>query len=650
MRVKTRLCAAVLPLACMLSASEAVAQEAITTPILSLPVTNFRDIAGVAQQFGGSGYAYTTAHDGTMRAGVFYRSNALGGMSAADQTAINKLGIVLDIDLRTPTEVAADPDIVPKGATYENINVIGTSSTSIPTSGAAATVQMMQQLNVDFVSVGHERAAISQVLLDMAHADGAVLFHCTAGKDRTGWVAAVLGNIAGMSSDDIMSNYLATNSYSATLIAAEMKAYTAKYGAAFANAIAPALGVQSSFLQAGLDQVTSEYGTMQNYILQGLGLTQADIYVLRAKMVYYAMLPGEAGMSGNAASGAAFLRSLQNSPLSGHYTAFNDYLQSAIDAGTLNGEQMLVGGQVYADTASALTRSALATNQMIASHISGVGLEPGAGSVWMSGLGDYTKNKGGSGNADNIERIAGGMMGATYRVNAHAALNAGLGYGTGSVSSAGAGNILNTYSLSFGGRYGATSLEQGGYVAGQAEYEYALERAHRDLGNGLGAALGHTHADVYSGQIALGERFQTGQVILSPQAGLYVSHVNVNGFTETGSELALAEARLKHTFTALTFAIPVQLPQTHYQNWQLSPALSVSYDRVLGSPAVRSTGTLDGYSVSQTSAFHSPNLFGASLGLTAANGAWSVQVKTGSEFTTDGGNGFDGHLAVSHKF
>lgn len=650
MSVKKRLVAAALPLAFVLSTSAAFAQEAINTPIFSLPVTNFRDIAGVAQQFGGSGYAYTTANDGTMRTGVFYRSNALGNMSAADQATINKLGIVEDIDLRTPTEVAADQDIVPVGATYENINVIGTSAVNFVPSSAAAVVQFMQQTNANFVSVDHERTAIAQVLLDMAHANGAVLFHCTAGKDRTGWVTAVLDNIAGMSSSDIMANYLATNQYSATLIASEMTAYTAKYGAQFANAMAPALGVQASFLQAGLDQVASEYGTMQTYLTQGLGLTQADIYVLRAKMVDFGALPGEANMSGNAASGAAFLRSLQNSPLSGTYTAFNYYLQSAIDAGTLNGEQSVVGGQIYADTASALTRAALASNQMIEAHTTGVDLTPGTGNVWMTTSGNYAQNNGDDGNANDVERMAGGMLGVTYRANTKVALNAGLGYGVGSLSSAGASNLLNTYSLTVGGRYALTSLQQGVYTAVQADYEYAAERVHRSLGNGLGAALGHTHANVYGGQLSVGDRFKAGTVIVSPEAGFYASYVDTDGLTETNSELALTQARLQHTFTALTFAVPVQLPQTQYKNWQLSPSLGVSYDRVLGSPEVRSTGTLYGYNVSQNAAFHSANLFGAHVGLEAATGRWSLKANAGSQFTAEGGTGFDGHLALGYKF
>ncbi len=68
-------------------------------------------------------------------------------------------------------------------------------------------------------------------------------------------------------------------------------------------------------------------------------------------MVDYLTLPGQSGFVGNAAAGAALLNDLQDSPLSGNYTAFNYYLQSAIDAGTLGGVQSQVGGQVNADAA-----------------------------------------------------------------------------------------------------------------------------------------------------------------------------------------------------------------------------------------------------------------------------------------------------------
>ena len=128
----------------------------------------------------------------------------------------------------------------------------------------------------------------------------------------------LLQSIAGVPSATIMWDYLASNNY---IGLGTNQPY-----------------VQRQWLQAGLDQITASYGSMYAYLTKGLGLTQA------AKMVYYAELPGRSGFSGNAAGGAALLNDLQNSPLSGHYTAFNYYLQSAIDAGTLCGAETRVGG------------------------------------------------------------------------------------------------------------------------------------------------------------------------------------------------------------------------------------------------------------------------------------------------------------------
>ena len=82
----------------VLSLSIAAAQAAGNTP-LDTPrlrnIDNFRDVAGTTT-------AYSTANDGTMRSGVFYRSNALTP-SAADLGTLNSLGIKAVYDLRTPT-------------------------------------------------------------------------------------------------------------------------------------------------------------------------------------------------------------------------------------------------------------------------------------------------------------------------------------------------------------------------------------------------------------------------------------------------------------------------------------------------------------------------------------------------------------------
>ena len=211
-----------------------------------------------------------------------------------------------------------------------------------------------EDLYCNFVTNSVERANFHTLLIDLAKSSGPVLYHCDFGKDRTGWTSVILQSIAGVSLATITQDYLASNAY-----------------------LHDPFAVQKSWLDAALDEVNKPipqgglFGSMHAYLTEGLGLTQADIYVLRAKMVYYQTLPGQSSFSGNAAAGAAFLNELQNSPLSGNYAAFNYYLQSAIDAGTLGGVETQVGGQVHADAVSYLLRQPLWVDWAIAPYTAG---------------------------------------------------------------------------------------------------------------------------------------------------------------------------------------------------------------------------------------------------------------------------------------
>ena len=76
-------------------------------------------------------------------------------------------------------------------------------------------MKLMQETNRAFVGDAGMRAQFGTLFNELASVDAAQLLHCTAGKDRTGWAAAVLQSIAGVDSATIMSDYLATNEYSA---------------------------------------------------------------------------------------------------------------------------------------------------------------------------------------------------------------------------------------------------------------------------------------------------------------------------------------------------------------------------------------------------------------------------------------------------
>ncbi len=635
-----------------LSLTPATAQEIISTPILS-STPNFRDLAGISSSFGGTGFANTTANNGVMRTGVFYRSDYLS-LNNADWTTISALNIGRDIDLRTPSEITANPDLVPSGATHTNINIYGTQSpTPEPafTAAPSVAINFMQASYQAFVTDPVQRAGFHNVLITLATDSGADLWHCSGGKDRTGWTAMLMETIAGVSSATIMRDYLATNSYTAALISTTRAELLLQYPTANPATIDALLGVQASYLQAGLDQVIASYGSMYAYLTQGLGLTQADIYVLRAKMVFYQMLPGQSGFAGNAAAGATFLNVLQNSRLSGHYTAYNYYLQSAIDAGTLGGVQERVGAQVHADAAAFLLRRPQWIDEAITPYTNGRDLREAQTRFWFAGLGGDFESDGRAGVAGSTEYSAGTLIGATHRFNNQTNANLGIGYNWGSVASADADATLNTVLATIGGRYGFANLEEGFFVAARGDVGWVDYESKRTLGGGLGTARGSTNGAVYSGLFSLGDVIRLSPFTMTLQTGVRVTHVSLGGFDENGSDLALSINGIDQTYPSVLIDLDVTLDRQQLGVWSIAPAFTLGYERILDNARVESMGTLYGFGVTQYSAFDSHDLIKAGLGLTAQHDAFTI--KAGVNGIVGGGaesTGIGGQLSIGYSF
>ncbi|MDE1005187.1 MAG: tyrosine-protein phosphatase [Paraburkholderia fungorum] len=247
------------------------------TPRLA-SVSNFRDVAGAAA-------GYPTVDGKQMRRGAFYRANALT-LSTADAATLNKLGIASVYDLRTPGEIARTADILPSGAISQALDVLGVNDFVTPTlDTAAAAVAFMEGEARAYVTGAAQRVGYGEILTRLANGAGAQLFHSSAGKDRTGWVAALLLSIANVPLDVIMQDYLLSNVYLAQSIQAKTATLQAQDGDAVATIESPLFNVQENYLQAGFDQVQASYGTMASYLTQGLGLSQATIDMLHARLV-----------------------------------------------------------------------------------------------------------------------------------------------------------------------------------------------------------------------------------------------------------------------------------------------------------------------------------------------------------------------------
>jgi len=233
---------------------------------------NFRDAGG-----------YRTADGSWVKMGVIYRSGDISKLSAADLAELQRLGIHTIYDLRTDGEIAAAPDQVPAGATDTQENILGVAGTTgfAPTSPAAATQEMITA-EVTMVDAPSAQTGYHNVLTGIAdRKDLAVVYHCTAGKDRTGWASAVLLTALGVPQATVEQDYLASNTYNAASNAATLAQLPPAYQAIYE----PLLTVTPAYLASGFNEVTAEYGTFDNYLSKGLGIDSRTLRELRAQLL-----------------------------------------------------------------------------------------------------------------------------------------------------------------------------------------------------------------------------------------------------------------------------------------------------------------------------------------------------------------------------
>lgn len=241
-------------------------------------IDNFRDVAG-------TGAGYSGSFGMHVNKGVFYRANAITP-KGGDMATLDGLGLSKIYDLRTAKEISDKPDVLPAGVAYENIPILAGDiyqmAFSIKSPDEARG--LMRDANRAFVTGAAERAGFTKLLTGLAETDGPQVFHCTAGKDRTGWASMLLLSIAGVDESTIMNDYLLTNEYSTNSIQATL-AMIAQMAPGMEGNFQPLLVVDASYIQAGLDQVKASYGTIDNYLTEGLGLSQGTITALKAKLL-----------------------------------------------------------------------------------------------------------------------------------------------------------------------------------------------------------------------------------------------------------------------------------------------------------------------------------------------------------------------------
>lgn len=240
---------------------------------------NCRDLTGI------------TARDGAViHPGRVFRSDALGPATDADLTVLadRKVGTV--IDFRTDPEVDRGPDRLPPGARYLRLPIDAGDIGAILSGGDAlpvgdALADTMRTINRQFVTVAAFREQFATALRVVAGAGHAVLYHCTAGKDRTGWMTTIVLSVLGVDRDTVIEDYLASNAYVAGELNAELAPLVEAGLLPSVEAAAPVVYQDRSYLQAGFDQADHTYGGMENYLREGLGFAEPDLIALRKHLI-----------------------------------------------------------------------------------------------------------------------------------------------------------------------------------------------------------------------------------------------------------------------------------------------------------------------------------------------------------------------------
>jgi len=231
--------------------------------------SNFRDLGG-----------YPTADGRTVRWRQIFRSNHLGHLTDGDVAVLRELGVRSAFDFRGTEERTAAlcgmPEISVHSLPVEPtvvaaLRAIMAAGTPLSTDHA---VEVMRGSYSGYVqnNTPHFRTLFAHLLEE----DRAPLvIHCTAGKDRTGFACALILHTLGVSEDIISEDYLLTNRFYRR---------DPNHSSDLPDDIKQVLGsVQTSFLAAAFEAINADYGDLETYLRDGLGLGNAERAHLEAR-------------------------------------------------------------------------------------------------------------------------------------------------------------------------------------------------------------------------------------------------------------------------------------------------------------------------------------------------------------------------------
>jgi len=260
---------------------------ALPTPILGC-APNFRDIGG-----------YAGADGGTVRYGRIFRSQLILHPTEADLTALRGIDIRAVCDLRGEHERETAPNswIEKPFPVMHHLNIgmdvragAGELLAIIAADPTVTGVRKMMMFTYDLLPRAFE-GKLGPVFDDIAAGDRfPMLIHCTAGKDRTGFLTALIQLSLGVSRDEVFYDYALTEKY--TDMDRMMAASAAYLKGIVGDRVEPdpemlrlLCGTSPDYLNAALNAVNRDYGSVSNYLEKTAGFDAAKLEKTRVNLL-----------------------------------------------------------------------------------------------------------------------------------------------------------------------------------------------------------------------------------------------------------------------------------------------------------------------------------------------------------------------------
>ena len=253
---------------------------------------NFRDLGNLPLTGGGS-----TAN------GVLYRSDAISALTPQGLQDLAGSGIGVIIDYRTPAEQQMAPDRLPAAMNVDKMDLpllegafTGMAQEAMQRANAsgdrAAAAQAVQEAVSQLPTLGqiytgmleHGASHFARTARAAADADGAVLLHCTAGKDRTGVASALLLDAAGVEREAVVADYERSGANLAGEWSERMLGVVGGMGVPLTEGIITLITrAPADAIRTALDWVEQTHGSSASYLRSG-GLTGVELDRLRARL------------------------------------------------------------------------------------------------------------------------------------------------------------------------------------------------------------------------------------------------------------------------------------------------------------------------------------------------------------------------------